>query len=102
MPRPADIPAERWNLAVDDAGKFIDTWAELAGSLGWTTEDVFGVSSAAPLRRHDLAGLVWLLKGRMVITITAEIATIKCTDGALQTFNRHARSAETKTLWSLS
>jgi len=54
-------------------------------SLGWTAVDVFGLAPLPErpsanyrrLARCYLMGLVWLLKGRPVVTLTAETAAIQ-------------------------
>jgi hypothetical protein len=50
--------------------------------------ELFGMSTACPLGRVDLAGLVWLLDGRDVVALTVATATIRTASGALQTFRR--------------
>ncbi|MBF0173031.1 MAG: AAA family ATPase, partial [Magnetococcales bacterium] len=49
MPRPEDIPLRQWELIVKAAGMFADRWTAKASSLGWTTEEVFGVHHSGPM-----------------------------------------------------
>jgi len=44
----AAIPAHRWRRLIDNAGQFIDRWADRAAALGWDTPSVFGCHLAAP------------------------------------------------------
>jgi hypothetical protein len=37
-----DAAAREWYRAVDDAGRFLDTWAGLALSFGWQPLHIFG------------------------------------------------------------
>ncbi len=39
--------ATDWNRAVDDAGRFLDAWAELALDFGWRPLDIFGPTGVA-------------------------------------------------------
>jgi hypothetical protein len=73
---PADVARGRWNAFINDAGLFLDAWGKHANRLGWTVEDLFGLHPTAGLRRHDQAGLCWLLKGERVIALTANEARL--------------------------
>lgn len=78
----------RWNLMTDDAAAFLKCWGKIAHQLGWTTLDLFGVHPAAPAARFDVMGLIPVLNGGRVITISAEGATIKAPSGAILTYRR--------------
>ena len=73
---PEGIAPERWQQVVSDGGYFIDRWAEQASILGWSTQEVFGVSPTAPEHRLDRRGLVLALEGREITLLTEEAATI--------------------------
>jgi hypothetical protein len=73
---------------MDNAGVFIDRWAVQAASLGWSAADIFGCHPEAPLARHDLQGLVFLIGSGEVVAITAASATIRTKGGATLTFRR--------------
>ena len=88
MPAPPTVTARRWRVFIEDCDKFLDRWGTQAASLGWGAMDLIGISTACPLGRVDLAGLVWLLDGHDVVALTAETATIRTASGALQTFRR--------------
>ena len=85
---PAGFAAHRWRELVDNAGRFIDRWAAQARSLGWTTFSIFGCHPEAPLARHDMQGLVFLIGSGEVVAITAATAAIRTRGGALLTFRR--------------
>ncbi len=37
------VPADRWQLAVEDGRRFLARWGEQAEALGWTARDLFGL-----------------------------------------------------------
>ena len=45
--------ANAWRQAIDDAGRFLDQWGNLADSFGWLRGDLFDVP------RDGAMGLVW-------------------------------------------
>jgi hypothetical protein len=67
----------RWQQATNDAGLFLDQWSETAERLGWTAGDLFGLHPTVPLSRVDHMGLVWLLKGERVVSLTATEARLE-------------------------
>jgi hypothetical protein len=86
------VPDDRWQQAVEDGRQFLATWAEQAHSLGWKPQDLFGLhpvpakphASFHRLSRYDSTGLVWLLRGRVVVKMTADCAVIRtASDGTL-------------------
>jgi hypothetical protein len=87
--KPDLVSAEDWQRAVDDGRRFIVRWGEQAEKLGWTAEDLFGLHDPPEkpgqnyrrLSRYDAIGLVWLLHGRPVVTLTADRAVIGAADG---------------------
>jgi hypothetical protein len=91
---PASIPVDRWQRAVDDGCRFLGQWAEQAEALGWTADDLFGLHPAAPLTRYDRMGLVWLLRGKKVVALTAAAATIRTATGCTLSFYRKVRIKE--------
>jgi hypothetical protein len=82
---PADVPRDRWNLFIDDAGLFFDAWGQKALLLGWSASDLFGLEPLAPMARYDCMGLLWLLKGARVVSLTSTEARLS--DGL--TYYRH-------------
>jgi hypothetical protein len=85
---PAGVGHDRWLQAREDAGVFLETWAEQAAALGWTAEDLFRLHPTEPMARYDAMGLVWLLRGRPVVAMTESTATIKSPTGSLLTYDR--------------
>jgi hypothetical protein len=75
---PGDIPAPRWRQFIDDAGRFLDKGsAARAKALGWSPLELFGCDRHRPLARVDNTGLIWLLRGRRLLALTAEAAIIE-------------------------
>ena len=78
----------RWRMVIDDGGRFLDRWATEAAGLGWQAIDVFGVHPAAPSARFDAMGLVPIIGGGEVISITERSATIRSPGGQLLVYMR--------------
>jgi hypothetical protein len=75
---PADVPRHRWLRFVDDVGLFLDgSFCAVATALGWGPYDLFGADRDRPYARIDQAGLVWLLNGDRLVTLSENTATIK-------------------------
>ena len=95
------METDDWQQAVADARQFITRWGEQAERLGWTAKDLFGLfpvpSKPHPmfrrLSRYDATGLIWLLRGRAVIALTAESAAIECRTGAITIYRKHNKPA---------
>jgi hypothetical protein len=94
MPRPDAYSREDWATLIDDCGKFLDQWARQCSMLGWTMADLFQVHMSAPQIRHDLKGLIPLLRGNRIIDITRDTATLETSTGARQTFTRKSPSPD--------
>jgi hypothetical protein len=98
---PALVPDDRWRQAVKDGRQFLAAWGEQAHTLGWTARELFGLhpipSHPAPsyerLARYDATGLIWLLRGRPVIALTASEAAIRGHSGATVTYRKHNKPA---------
>ena len=101
MPRPADMPQQRWEQIINDTGHFLDSKGVEALALGWTDLDLFGVHPKGPYKAIYYAGLVSLLNGRPVITITADTATVDCGKGVRQTYSRCPAKPGQIPLWEL-
>jgi hypothetical protein len=101
MKPPDLVDVARWRQAVSDASRFLARWGEIAQGLNWSSADLFGLieipehpsPSFNRLSRYDRLGLCWALKGRDVIALTAEGATIRTATGSTLTFYRHGRPA---------
>ena len=68
---PAEVPRERWDQFINDAGLFFDRWGKQAEALGWRADELFGLDPIAPMARYDRMGLIWMLKGEYVVALTA-------------------------------
>jgi hypothetical protein len=95
---PAHIEIDDWHRAVEDGRRFLTKWGADAERYGWTAEDIFGLppipEKPAPnyrrLSRYDLTGLVWLLRGRRIVSISATEAVMATPSGGQLTFYRSA------------
>jgi hypothetical protein len=81
--KPYGVTEAAWRQAVDDAGRFLDQWRNLAAEFEWSPGDLFD----AP---HDgkLAGLAWWLRGETVRSFGPEHAVTE----AGSVFDRLTRS----------
>lgn len=94
------VETGRWEQVLRDADAFLETWAESAHALGWTARDLFGLfpvpDHAAPsfrrLARYDAIGLIWLLKGRSVVALTADGAAIQG-NNSVTVYHKHNNPA---------
>jgi len=87
---PDGVDDARWRSALTDSDRFMETWGSQAANLGWTGDDLFGLYSTAPLARYDAMGLMWLLRGRTVVALTATEATIRASAGTTLTLRKAA------------
>jgi hypothetical protein len=88
---PALILEDRWRQAVEDGWQFLTAWGEQANAFGWTARELFGLHTPPErpaanyrrLSRYDETGLIWLLRGRPVVALTATTAAIQGATGIL-------------------
>jgi hypothetical protein len=73
---PADVPHDRWERFIDDAGRFLDRWGAEAERQGWTADDLFGLDPIAPMARYDRMGLIWMLHGESVVALDVKQAKL--------------------------
>jgi hypothetical protein len=93
-------PAD-WQQAIEDGRTFLATWGEQVEALDWTARELFGLQPvpARPagnyrrLSRYDETGLVWLLRGRPVVALTATTAAIQHSSGHVTTYRKHNKPA---------
>jgi hypothetical protein len=98
---PDHVERGRWQQAVEDGRRFLESWGQQAGSLGWTSRDLFGLHmpparphpSYRRLSRYDETGLIWLLQGRPVVALTAATAAIENPAGAITVYRRYDKPA---------
>jgi hypothetical protein len=97
---PAHVPEDRWRQAIIDATAFATEWGGDTQTFGWTAAELFGLhpvpEQPAPnydrLARLDDMGLIWLLRGRPVVALTATEAAYRCPSGAILTYRRKRRA----------
>jgi hypothetical protein len=98
---PDRIDVDDWQQAIEDARRFLVQWAERAAALGWTARDLFGLHAVpdnpAPnyrrLSRYDETGLIWLLRGRAVVALTADTAAIESRTLAMTIYRKNNKPA---------
>ena len=102
MPCPASCPAERWNVLREDSYRVLRDHAARAHEMGWTALDLFGVHPEKPRERFDCMGLVPLLNGARVTSLSDTEAMIEKPNGARVAFRRRGQvSDETCLIWEL-
>ena len=98
---PAYVEPADWQRAVADGHRFLAAWGVQAEALGWTARDLFGLHTPPEqpaanyqrLSRYDETGLVWLLQGRPVVALTAEMAAIQTASGGTLTYRKYNKPA---------
>jgi hypothetical protein len=98
---PAYVDSERWQQCLADARRFLANWGHQAEALGWTTEDLFELHqppanphpSYQRLARYDRTGLLWLLRGHVVIALTEVTAAIQTGSGAPIIYRKRSKPA---------
>jgi hypothetical protein len=99
---PCDISPMRWLRFIDDCGRFLDEgWAARAEALGWGPLDLFGSNRDRSFARISQAGLLWLLEGRKLLALTADVAAIATHSGGKLTFYRQQLEASGVLAWEL-
>jgi hypothetical protein len=88
---PPGVPGQLWQQFREDCERFLDEWAAKAAALGWTAEALFGCAPSQPLAHLQIAGLLWILRGRKLIKLYVDWAAIEnLTDGSCEVFNRRS------------
>lgn len=67
-----------WLRALDDAGRFLDSWGSIAAELDWPAKAIFAVP-----REKESGGLVWILRGATVRSLATRHAHLS--DGRIFT-----------------
>jgi hypothetical protein len=103
---PRGYPAHAWQQLILDAEDFLGRWGEQAARLSWPSWELFGCHRRAPWQRLDAMGLVLLLRGRVLLALTADKAVIRMASGPHQTYRRKRHDplhpAERCLVWELS
>jgi hypothetical protein len=79
--KPSSVSEAEWRLALDDGGRFLDSWGADAAAMRWTAGELFDVPRDGRPR-----GLVWQLKGERVDALGED--RVRLADG--QTIKRGA------------
>ena len=109
---PDHVEPDCWQRAVTEGERFLAQWGGQAQALGWTARDLFGLHtpSGEPalnyrrLSRYDETGLIWLLRGREIVALTEETATIRCLSGAVTVYRKNTSRhlVRSATAWTIS
>ena len=99
---PADVPPQRWQQFIADAQRLLrnGTLAQ-AAALGWDEIDLFGCDDTKPCARIDQMGLVWLVNGNRVVSISSSAAVIEMPTGSRQTYRRRLGNPGRVLPWDL-
>ena len=98
---PEHVEPARWQEAVEGGRQFLASWGDQAHALGWTAQELFGLhpvpgkahASFDRLSRDDLTGLVWLLRSRVVVKMTADSAAIRTASGRTLMYSKNNNPA---------
>jgi hypothetical protein len=98
---PEMVDAADWLQALRDAESFVLRWGTQAHGLGWTARELFGLHPVPQyygptyrrLSRYDATGLIWLLRGRPVVALSASAAEIQGQAGAITRYRKHLKPA---------
>lgn len=99
---PDYVEPERWRQCIEDAERFIATWGDKALALGWTEPELFGLHeppvnphpSYSRLSRYDATGLIWHLRGHVVVALTEADAAIQNQNtGNVLIYRKHRKPA---------
>jgi hypothetical protein len=93
---PGYIDPADWERAVEDARKFLSKWGVQAEALGWTSDDLFELAPVPDdipggyrrLSRYELTGLIWLLRGRPVVAVTATTVAIQHMNASITVYRK--------------
>jgi len=89
--------------SLENGRRFAAHCGAKAQAFGWTARELFGLhlvperpaANYSRLSRLDETGLIWLLRGRPVIILTATEAVMRCHSGASLTYRRNGTVAPT-------
>ncbi|WP_157035741.1 hypothetical protein [Sphingobium chungbukense] len=96
---PDGITDMAWRALVMDARMLLQNWGTDLFGLGWTTLEIFGVARQPGMRRLDVVGLVYLLRGNAVEAIDRDTALIRVTPRDTLTFQRKLVAGGGVPLW---
>lgn len=70
--RPDGVTEGAWRLALDDGGRFLDAWGDVAADWGWTPGELFDVP-----RADRPGGLTWRIGGRAIVAFSPDGAWVE-------------------------
>ena len=70
--KPSSVSEAEWRLALDDGGRFLDSWGADAAAMRWTAGELFDVP-----RDGRPGGLIWQLKGERVDALGEDRARLE-------------------------
>jgi len=108
LPYPENWKQEQWDKVLINTERFLDQWGAQAHNLGWSTNDVFGISQNGNLARLDHLGLVLFLDSNRVSAMTEQTAVLQCLNhrtgepnGSTITFYRKTDVPGSVPLWEM-
>ena len=97
-----DVPPPRWRQFISDARRLLeDGVIAQAAAAGWTAHDLFGCDDIKPFARLDQMGLIWLIRGWRVVSISMSAAIIETPTGARLTYRRKGSAPGRVAVWEL-
>ncbi len=108
MPCPDDWPQSNWDKVLIAGEAFLAQWGDNAHKLGWTDEDLFGVSVKGGYARLDCRGLVLAIADARVTALTAETAVLQCLNpsgeptGSILKYYRKPDMSQAVPAWELA
>ncbi len=88
--RPDGYTEGQWHVLLKDMRTFATDWLETALSCGWSMSDLFGCYPDLRAHRWGLAGLVLMIDGREVESISADRILIANRLGTPNAFYRQS------------
>jgi len=108
MPVPKNWHQENWDAVIIRAEGFLKHWGSKAHALGWSDNDIFGISKSGSLARIDRLGLVLLLDDKRISDMNEETAALDCLNhrtgepnGSTLTFYRKTDMSGAVPLWEV-
>jgi len=78
LPYPENWTQQKWDQVLINTEKFLDEWGAQAHRLGWSVNDLFGISQSGSVARLDCLGLVHFFDTANVTHMTDKTAILQC------------------------
>ena len=99
---PRNVPGKRWEQFIIDALRLFHIgMIKAAAELGWPVFDLFGCDDTKRCARIDQMGLVWLVNGNPIVSISSSAAVIEMPTGSRQTYRRRLGNPGRVLPWDL-